>query len=149
MRKPNRRFPEYATIPIAFESWHVLDVRPDLSMVERKLVSPYHMDLDSTLGDAPTHWPRRFDLAHWGMFGGFLGGLRVGGAAVAYDSPDAIAHGRRELTVETQNTNAPACRFYARRGCRLAAANPGVYAEAPHEIQLLWFKDLVAPAPSA
>jgi GNAT superfamily N-acetyltransferase len=178
---------DYATIPIAYESWHVLDVGPDLATRVRKLDAPYRMDLDAFLGDAPTGWASRFDLRNWGFLGAFLDGRRVGGAAALYDSPDvrmlegrrdlgllwdirvardargrgvgtalfhaaeawALARGCRELKVETQNTNAPACSFYAQRGCRLRAARPGVYPEAPHEIQLLWFKDLVAPPPRA
>jgi GNAT superfamily N-acetyltransferase len=185
--EPPTALADYARIPIAYESWQVLDVNPDLTTVARKLDAPYRMDLDAILGDDPTHWARRFDLRNWGFLGAFLGGRRVGGAAVAYDSPDvrmlegrrdlgllwdirvaqearrqgvgaalfraaeawALARGCRELKVETQNTNAPACNFYARQGCRLRAGHPGAYPEAPHEIQLLWFKDLVAPPPDA
>jgi hypothetical protein len=44
--------------------------------------------------------------------------------------------------VETQNSNAAACRFYARQGCVLLAANRGAYVELPDEIQLLWYKEL-------
>ena len=50
--------------------------------------------------------------------------------------------GCRQLKVETQNTNADACRFYARQGCVLAKARWDFYPELPGEIQLLWYKDL-------
>ena len=43
-----------------------------------------------------------------------------------------------ELKVETQNINVPACRFYARQGCRLSAIVSHAYAELPDEIQLIW-----------
>jgi GNAT superfamily N-acetyltransferase len=46
------------------------------------------------------------------------------------------------IKIETQNTNAGACRFYASQGCKLGAVNRSVYAELPDEIQLLWYKDL-------
>jgi GNAT superfamily N-acetyltransferase len=54
----------------------------------------------------------------------------------------AAARGCRQLKVETQNINVPACRFYQRMGCKLGAANRGAYTEFPHEVQLLWYKDL-------
>ena len=54
----------------------------------------------------------------------------------------AAARGCRQLEVETQNINVPACRFYARRGCVLRAVRRDAYPELPHEIQLLWVKGL-------
>ena len=54
----------------------------------------------------------------------------------------AVARDCRHLKVETQNLNLAACRFYARSGCVLRAAHPGVYPERPDEVQLLWYKDL-------
>jgi GNAT superfamily N-acetyltransferase len=45
----------------------------------------------------------------------------------------------RWLKIETQNTNAGACRFYAHEGCQLRAIHPGAYAEFPDEMQLLWY----------
>jgi ribosomal protein S18 acetylase RimI-like enzyme len=48
----------------------------------------------------------------------------------------------RWLKIETQNTNAGACRFYAHEGCQLRGIHPGAYAEFPDEIQLLWYYDL-------
>jgi len=50
--------------------------------------------------------------------------------------------GCRQLEIETQNLNVAACRFYAQRGCVLAAAHHGAYPGLPDEIQLLWLKDL-------
>lgn len=54
----------------------------------------------------------------------------------------ALARGCRELKVETQNINVPACRFYERRGCWLKTVRRGAYPDLPHEIQMLWHKDL-------
>jgi len=48
----------------------------------------------------------------------------------------------RELRVETQDVNAPACRFYARMGCELLNVTPGAYADLPDEVQLIWGKRL-------
>lgn len=54
----------------------------------------------------------------------------------------AKARGCRELKVETQNVNVPACRFYARQGCELRTIRHGAYPGLPDEVQLLWYKEL-------
>jgi GNAT superfamily N-acetyltransferase len=54
----------------------------------------------------------------------------------------AAARGCERLTIETQNVNVAACRFYARQGCVLAAIDPSAYPEPYGEIQMLWYKDL-------
>jgi ribosomal protein S18 acetylase RimI-like enzyme len=49
----------------------------------------------------------------------------------------------RRFKVETQNVNVPACRFYARQGCELGVIDRYAYAaDAPDEVQLLWYKDV-------
>jgi GNAT superfamily N-acetyltransferase len=53
-----------------------------------------------------------------------------------------LARGCKCLKVETQNINADACHFYARRGFILRAINEGAYPSLPDETQLLWYKDL-------
>lgn len=75
-------------------------------------------------------------------------GSRLFGAVVGW----ATARGCRTLRVETQNTNAPACEFYARQGCALVTARPLAYPELPQEVQLIWELDLrpdPAPPPHA
>lgn len=69
-------------------------------------------------------------------------GQGVGRRLFAYALAWAQARGCRQLLVETQNINVPACRFYARQGCTLGAVNPEAYEDAPDEIQLLWFRDI-------
>jgi GNAT superfamily N-acetyltransferase len=54
----------------------------------------------------------------------------------------AAARGCRELKVETQNINVPACRCYARQGCALAEVHRLAYAGLPDEIQLIWRKKI-------
>ena len=68
--------------------------------------------------------------------------LGVGHALFAAGEEWARARGCTELKVETQNTNLPACRFYAAEGCDLREVNRGAYAALPEEIQLLWCKRL-------
>jgi GNAT superfamily N-acetyltransferase len=65
-------------------------------------------------------------------------GAALFGAAAAW----AAARGCRQLKVETQNVNVPACRFYASQGCVLAAIHRFAYPGLPHEVQLLWYRDL-------
>jgi GNAT superfamily N-acetyltransferase len=50
--------------------------------------------------------------------------------------------GCRQLKIETQNVNVPACRFYAKQGCVLGAIHRFAYPELPNEVQMLWYKDL-------
>ncbi|MDA1053271.1 MAG: GNAT family N-acetyltransferase [Planctomycetota bacterium] len=45
------------------------------------------------------------------------------------------------VKIETQNINVPACRFYARQGCRLTAINPFAYPDLPEEAQFIWMID--------
>jgi GNAT superfamily N-acetyltransferase len=54
----------------------------------------------------------------------------------------AAARGCKQLKIETQNINVPACRFYARQGCVLGVINRFAYQELPDEVQLLWYKTL-------
>jgi GNAT superfamily N-acetyltransferase len=57
----------------------------------------------------------------------------------------ARARGCRQLKVETQDVNVPACRFYAKQGCELGAIHRYAYAgdaTVAHEAMLLWYLDL-------
>lgn len=54
----------------------------------------------------------------------------------------ARAQGCRQLKVETQNVNLPACRFYAQQGCSLGGIWRFAYPDLPEESQLLWYKNL-------
>lgn len=58
----------------------------------------------------------------------------------------ARARGCKQLKIETQNNNLPACRFYARVGCTLGSIDRFAYPELPEETQLVWRKDLDTPS---
>jgi GNAT superfamily N-acetyltransferase len=173
---------EYARVPIVFEVRHAFDAATaDAGLggfVLRAIDPPYLKDYDAH--ESPESWPGRFDLASWGWFAARVDGRRVGGAAVAFDTPGvqmleerrdlavlwdirvapevrgrgagaglfraaeawAAARGCRQLKIETQNVNVPACRFYARMGCVLGAVRHDAYPGLPHEVQLVWYKDL-------
>jgi len=54
----------------------------------------------------------------------------------------ARARGCRRLTIETQNVNVAACRFYRKTGCALGAIDRFAYPAQPAEVRLLWWKAL-------
>ena len=67
----------------------------------------------------------------------------IGAALLSAAEAWARTRGARALEVETQNTNVPACRFYARHGFVLRTVRRGAYPELPDEVQLLWCKVLI------
>lgn len=189
------RLAAYARIPIAFEVRSILEVLPvdagwgagsgGLTLRERLLATPYLKDYDLADDgeDRPSGWAKRFDLSNWGFQLACDGKEAVGGAAVAYATPDvymleqrqdlavlwdirvrperrgkgvgkalferaaswARVRGCRQMKVETQNVNVPACRFYAAMGCTLGAIDAYAYAGHPvvgDEVMLLWYLDL-------
>jgi GNAT superfamily N-acetyltransferase len=69
-------------------------------------------------------------------------GHGVGAALFRAAEGWARKRGCRQIVVETQNVNVPACRFYARQGCRLGALHRFAYPDLPNEVQLLWYRDL-------
>lgn len=105
----------YAKIPIAFEVTEVL--KPQLInrglggiiFEERPIGRPYVKDYD-TAGDGPQTWPETFDISRWAFFLAYVpddapadgalasGGSPVGGAAVAYSTPEVrMLEGRNDL----------------------------------------------------
>lgn len=66
-------------------------------------------------------------------------GRGVGAALFRAASDWACARGAATLLVETQTSNVPACRFYARHGCVVAAVRRAVYpAPLAADVQLIW-----------
>lgn len=71
-------------------------------------------------------------------------GQRIGARLFSACEQWATSHDCRQLKVETQNVNVPACRFYQRMGCELGGINRFAYPDFPQEVQLLWYKNLLA-----
>jgi GNAT superfamily N-acetyltransferase len=67
-------------------------------------------------------------------------GQGVGTALMSAVEGWAATYGAEWLEVETQNINAPACRFYERHGFEVREVNPDAYPTLPHEVQLVWYK---------
>ena len=74
-------------------------------------------------------------------------GKGLGSALMAAIEAWASANGARSLEVETQDINAPACRFYERSGFELQSVDRNAYPELPDETQLLWRKRLSPQRP--
>ncbi len=166
---------EYERVPISFEVRSIFDV--DGTRLIERAVDPYPKDYALEFPGSTVNWGLIAARAEETIVGGALvardtpgvdmlegrgdlallwdlrvapeiRGRGVGRAIFAAAERWAIAHGCRELKVETQNTNVAACRFYERQGCVLRSVNAGTYPDQPHEIQLLWFKELGRPSTS-
>ena len=93
---------DYARIPISFEVTHELIAGPPATALDAKAFrvrpvdKPYVKDYDSIEGCRPTDWPGRWDLSRWWIGACYFGDERVGGAAVAFDTPglEMLAGGR-------------------------------------------------------
>jgi GNAT superfamily N-acetyltransferase len=93
-------------------------------------------DLDMLEGrtDLAVLWDIRVAPAAWGQ--------GVGTAPFTAAATWASEQGCRELKIETQDINVPACRFYAHQGCVLRVVHRGAYPLFPDELQLLWYQTL-------
>jgi len=175
---------EHATVSIGFTVESVLDVAQvddglgGLQLTERR-VEPYLKDYDTTDGEGPTRWAKRFDMSNWGLLAAHKDGRRVGGSVIAWNSPElhmiksphqaalwdlrvapdargegvgsrlfaaaedwARERGCTRMSIETQNVNVRACRFYAAMGCSLGEIDRFAYPDLPDEVMLNWSKDL-------
>ena len=104
--EPMSALQEYARVPIVFTVDRVLDVTPRVEdpgrfeFAERRLEVPYEKDYDAIEGEGPLQWARRFDLSNWAFFSARVASRRVGGAAIAFDTPGlTMLEGRRDLGV--------------------------------------------------
>ena len=70
-------------------------------------------------------------------------GRGVGRALFEAAEAWAVTRDCREVKVETQNVNVPACRFYAALGCQLRVVREDAYPQCPGEAQFLWYKALL------
>ncbi len=94
---------EYGKVPIAFRVESHFIVTPvdgglgGLRFIEEPVV-PYVKDYDANESERPSQWLKRFDVSHWGVLSAFNGAQRVGGAAVAWKTPEVdMLEGREDL----------------------------------------------------
>lgn len=69
-------------------------------------------------------------------------GKGVGRALFDYAVKWAKARGCRQLKIETQNINVPACRFYHAQGCEVGVIDRFAYPEWMNEVQIIWYRSL-------
>jgi len=93
-RESAAQLAEYATVPSAFEVREVLEaVALDgglggIQLVLRQLGAPYRKDYDAEPSHRPERWCERFDVRHWLFLGAWRGSERIGGAVVAWRTPE-------------------------------------------------------------
>jgi GNAT superfamily N-acetyltransferase len=118
------------------QRWSVLLAREAATLVGAAVVMHDAPDIQMLDGrsDLTLLWDLRVSPAYRGR--GIGAALFRGAEAYARE------RGCRQLKVETQNINVPACRFYARMGCRLGGLQRFAYRLFPDETQLLWYLEL-------
>lgn len=85
---------EYEKIPISFrvESHFRVELCGENGLGGMKLVeepvAPYVKDYDADENYKPSRWSKRFDISRWGILSAFDGNKRVGGAAIAWNTPE-------------------------------------------------------------
>jgi GNAT superfamily N-acetyltransferase len=101
---PISELTELGTISIAFDVNRVLDVSTPAAglqgivLTETPIAHPYSVDHDAREGEGPTRWPRRFDLSNWGLLFADVDGSPVGGALIAFDTPNVfMLEARRDV----------------------------------------------------
>lgn len=96
--------PEYEKVPISF--WVETYFRVELSenglqgikLIEETVEMPFLKDYDAIEGEKPTQWAKRFNIENWAFFSAFVDQRRVGGAAIAWKTPEIfMLEGREEL----------------------------------------------------
>ena len=97
---------EHARISIAFEVRSVFHVElrdgglGGFALVERQVDAPWIKDYDADDEAGAMSWARLFDLSNWGLIAAWDGSTRVGGAIIAFDTPNVnMLAGRRDLAV--------------------------------------------------
>jgi len=105
-QQPVSSLTDYGQVPIAFEIRRICDVSRadgdvnDFVLTERAVATPLIKDYDAIAGEGPARWRVRFDLSNWGIFAAHSRGQRVGGAVVAFRSPEVdMLEGRDDLAV--------------------------------------------------
>ena len=95
--------PQYEKVSIAFRVETHFIVSPienglgGLKFVEES-VAPYIKDYDAFENERPSAWSKRFDISRWGIFSVFDAKQRIGGAAVAWHTPEVeMLEGREDL----------------------------------------------------
>lgn len=97
---------DYARVSLAFRVESRLRIEQISSgvggfrLLQEPVELPYVKDYDRISGEGPSTWSKRWDISSWGILSAFRGSDRVGGAAVAWNTPAIdLLEGRRDLAV--------------------------------------------------
>jgi GNAT superfamily N-acetyltransferase len=120
---------EHAGISIAFVVDRILEVTladgglGGMSLTETTVAEPYVKNYDTIEG--PTRWADRFDVSNWGLLSAWRDGARVGGAVIAFRTPNVGMLGGRDdvavlwdirVALEQRGTGAGSALFRAYEG---------------------------------
>jgi GNAT superfamily N-acetyltransferase len=93
---------EYEKVPISFEVETIFRVEllkdglGGVKLMEEAVEKKFVKDYDEH--EKPSQWIERFDLTNWGIISAFDGEKRIGGAAIAFKSPEIhLLEGRADL----------------------------------------------------
>ena len=92
--EPVSTLPAYGEVPITFlvKSRYRIEInkkgQSGILLQEEEVTPPYLKDYDKSEGEKPTRWQKQWDISNWGIFPAFEGTKRVGGAAVAWKTPE-------------------------------------------------------------
>jgi GNAT superfamily N-acetyltransferase len=95
---------DYEKIPIAFrvESYFRVELAENglggIKLFEETAPVSYIKDYDSYAEGKPSDWAKRWDISNWGILSAFINDERVGGAAVAWKTPEMDMLENREDT---------------------------------------------------
>lgn len=87
---------EYEKISIAFPVERIFRVElldnglSGVKLFEETLETPFVKDYDAIEDNKPTDLAKQFDLSNWAIFSAFDGEKRIGGAIVAWKTPEAL-----------------------------------------------------------
>ena len=95
---------DYGRISPAFTVESRFAIRPiesglgGLALELEPVEPPYVKDYDRDNGHGPEGWLEQWDIVHWGVQSAFDGSSRVGGALIAWDTPQIhMLDGRKDL----------------------------------------------------
>ena len=69
-------------------------------------------------------------------------GCGIGSGLFQHAADWARSRGYKQLKLDTQDVNVPACRFYVKQGCELGGIVRDAFTDCPaiaHEVMLLWY----------